>query len=203
VLVLEPSCAAVFRSDLPELLHGDEDAHRLAAQTYTFAELLHAKAPDWRPGTQLDRRAVMQPHCHQHAVLGTDADRSVAAAAGVDLEVFDAGCCGLAGNFGFEDEHYDVSMACAEDKLLPALRDTDPDTLVVADGYSCRTQIEQSDVDRTPVHLAEVLAAAVCGRRPGTDHPEQDLARRPCRPDGRERCVRPGDHHRDAVAGVS
>ena len=199
VLVLEPSCAAVFRSDLPELLHGDEDAHRLAAQTYTLAELLHAKAPDWRPGTRLDRRAVMQPHCHQHAVLGTDADRSVAAAAGVDLQVLDAGCCGLAGNFGFEDGHYEVSMACAEDKLLPALRDTDPDTLVIADGYSCRTQIEQSDVDRTPVHLAEVLAAAVCGRHPAAHHPEQDLARRPRRPDGRERPVRSGDR----MAGTS
>ena len=203
VLVLEPSCAAVFRSDLPELLHGDEDAHRLAAQTYTLAELLAQKAPDWRPATQLDRRAVMQPHCHQHAVLGTDADRTVAAAAGVDLEVLDAGCCGLAGNFGFEDGHYDVSMACAEDKLLPALRDTDPGTLVIADGYSCRTQIEQSDVERTPVHLAEVLAAAVYGRRPAADHPEQDLARRPCRPEGRERCVRSGDRHRAIVAGAS
>jgi FAD/FMN-containing dehydrogenase/Fe-S oxidoreductase len=178
VVVLEPSCAAVFRSDLPELLHGDEDAHRLAAQTYTLAELLAQKAPDWRPATRLDRRAVAQPHCHQHAVLGTDADRSVAAAAGVDLEVLDAGCCGLAGNFGFEDGHYEVSMACAEDELLPILRGTEPDTLVIADGYSCRTQIEQSDVDRTPVHLAEVLAAAVRGCRPIRDHPEQDLAGR-------------------------
>jgi Fe-S oxidoreductase len=166
-----------LRSDLPELLHGDEDAHRLAAQTYTLAELLAQKAPDWRPGTRLDRHAVMQPHCHQHAVLGTDADRSVAAAMGVDLEVLDAGCCGLAGNFGFEDGHYEVSMACAEDKLLPTLRETDPTTLVIADGYSCRTQIEQSDIDRTPVHLAEVLAAAVYGRRPGADHPGRDLAR--------------------------
>jgi Fe-S oxidoreductase len=184
VLVLEPSCAAVFRSDLPELLHGDEDAHRLAAQTFTLAELLQSKAPDWSPATRLDRSAVAQPHCHQHAVLGSDADQAVAARAGVDLEVLDAGCCGLAGNFGFEDGHYEVSMACAEDKLLPILRATDPGTLVIADGYSCRTQIEQSDVDRTPVHLAEVLAAAVRGYRPCGDHPEQDLTRRAARRNG-------------------
>jgi len=196
VVVLEPSCAAVFRSDLPELLHGDQDAHRLAAQTYTLAELLHRHAPDWRPATGLDRSAVMQPHCHQHAILGTGPDRAVAEVAGVDLEVLDAGCCGLAGNFGFEDGHYDVSMACAEDKLLPALRDIDPDTLVLADGYSCRTQIEQSDVERTPVHLAEVLAAAVRGPRPG-ERADADLAQRPSRPGT------PAQRRRLAVVGTA
>ncbi len=181
VVVLEPSCAAVFRSDLPELLRGDADARRLADLTRTLAELLHERAPDWRPPSPVRRRALVQPHCHQHAILGTGADRSVMSAAGLDAEVLDAGCCGLAGNFGFEDGHYEVSMACAEDHLLPAVRDADPDTLVLADGYSCRTQIEQSDVGRTPVHLAEVLAVGVAGN---PDHPggSLDTPARPTRP---------------------
>ena len=162
VVVLEPSCAAVFRSDLAELLPGDEDARRLAEQTMTLAELLHQRAPDWRPPA-VGWRAIAQPHCHQHAVLGFDADRQVMKSCGIDVDVLDAGCCGLAGNFGFERGHYEVSMACAEDKLLPAVRAADERTLVLADGFSCRTQLDQSDVDKAPVHLAEVLAAAVRG----------------------------------------
>ncbi|HWE88565.1 MAG TPA: heterodisulfide reductase-related iron-sulfur binding cluster, partial [Pseudonocardiaceae bacterium] len=160
VVVLEPSCAAVFRADLPDLLHGDEDARRLAGQTRTLAEVLRERAGDWQPPS-LPVHAVAQPHCHQHAVLGFDADRALLADSGADVEVLDAGCCGLAGNFGFEREHYDVSMACAEDALLPAIRAADHDAIVLADGFSCRTQIEQGDTDRKPVHLAELLAAAV------------------------------------------
>jgi len=158
VVVLEPSCAAVFRSDLPDLLYGDEDAARLAGQTVTLAELL--KDSDWHPPA-LDARAIVQPHCHQHAVLGMDADRALLADRGVDAEILDAGCCGLAGNFGFERGHYDVSMACAEHALLPAVRAADEDTLVLADGFSCRTQIEQADTGRHAIHLAELLANAV------------------------------------------
>jgi Fe-S oxidoreductase len=159
VVVLEPSCAAVFRSDLPDLLHGDEDAHRLADQTSTLAEALDS----WQP-PHVGGKAIVQPHCHQHAVLGTDADLKLLSDAGVDAEKLDAGCCGLAGNFGFESEHYDVSMACAEDKLLPAVRAADPDTLVLADGFSCRTQIEQAGTGRKAVHLAEVLAGSLRDR---------------------------------------
>ncbi len=99
----------------------------------------------------------MQTHCHQHAVLGSEADRTVLHEAGVNAEVLDAGCCGLAGNFGFERGHYDVSMACAEHALLPAVRRADPATVVLADGFSCRTQIAHGS-DRTAVHLAQVLA---------------------------------------------
>jgi FAD/FMN-containing dehydrogenase/Fe-S oxidoreductase len=159
IVVLEPSCAAVFRSELPDLMAGDEDAHRLAAQTYTLAGLLTEKAPDWHPTA--DARAIVQPHCHQHAVLGMDADRSLMDRCGIRAEVLDAGCCGLAGNFGFERGHYDVSMACAEHKLLPAVRQAEDDTLVLADGFSCRTQIEQADTGRRATHLAEVLAASL------------------------------------------
>ncbi|MCP9623694.1 FAD-binding oxidoreductase [Nocardia otitidiscaviarum] len=157
VVVLEPSCAAVFRSDLPELLHGDEDARRLAAQTRTLAELLAERAPDWQP-PQLDSHTVVQPHCHHHAILGFDPDRELLGRCGLDADVLDAGCCGLAGNFGFERGHYDVSVACAEDKLMPAVRARPPGTLVTADGFSCRTQIRELAPDTAPVHSAQLLA---------------------------------------------
>ncbi|OIN80898.1 FAD-binding and (Fe-S)-binding domain-containing protein [Mycobacterium malmoense] len=163
VVVLEPSCAAVFRSDLPELLYGDEDAHRLAKQTYTLGELLADKAPDWEP-PRIDADAVVQQHCHQHAILGYGDDRQLLVEAGVNVDVLDAGCCGLAGNFGFEKGHYDVSVACAEDKLMPALRNADPAALVLADGFSCRTQIRDLAADRRPMHVAQVLADALAAR---------------------------------------
>jgi FAD/FMN-containing dehydrogenase/Fe-S oxidoreductase len=160
VVVLEPSCAAVFRSDLPELLYGDEDAHRLAKQTYTLGEVLADKAPDWRP-PHIDADAVVQQHCHQHAILGYSHDRQLLVDAGIEPDVLDAGCCGLAGNFGFEKGHYNVSVACAEDKLMPALRKADPDALILADGFSCRTQIRELSDDRRPIHLAQAIAAAL------------------------------------------
>ncbi len=159
VVVLEPSCAAVFRSDLPELLYGDEDAHRLADLTCTLGELLANRAADWEP-PQIGASAVVQQHCHQHAVLGYTHERQLLRDAAVRAELLDAGCCGLAGNFGFEKGHYDVSVACAEDKLMPALRDADPGALVLADGFSCRTQIRDLATDRRPMHIAQVLAGA-------------------------------------------
>ena len=160
VVVLEPSCAAVFRSDLTELLYGDEDAHRLAQQTRTIGELLRERAPEWRPSVH-EHRAIMQPHCHQHAILGVDKDREMLELAGTDTRVLDAGCCGLAGNFGFERGHYHVSVACAEDKLMPAVRQADGDTTIIADGFSCRTQITHLANHRVPRHTAEVLAEAL------------------------------------------
>ena len=95
--------------------------------------------------------------------MGYDEDKALLADAGLDVNVLDAGCCGLAGNFGFEAGHYDVSLACGERTLLPAVRDAPADTLVLADGFSCRTQIEQAGTGRTPAHLAEVLAAGLRG----------------------------------------
>jgi FAD/FMN-containing dehydrogenase/Fe-S oxidoreductase len=166
VVVLEPSCAAVFRSDLPDLLHGDDDAHRLSEQTYTLGQLLRAKAPDWSPPRH-GGSAVVQQHCHQHAVLRYKDELKLLDEAGVAADMLDAGCCGLAGNFGFERGHYDVSVACAEDKMLPAIRSRDPDTLVLADGFSCRTQIRELAPDREPRHIAQLLAAAVRRNRNG------------------------------------
>ncbi|MEV5149533.1 FAD-linked oxidase C-terminal domain-containing protein [Streptomyces sp. NPDC052727] len=180
VIGLEPSCTAVFRSDAPELMPGDQDVERLAAQTRTFAEQLVHHAPDgWRP-PRLARQATVQTHCHQHAIMKFDADRELMRRAHLDADVLDEGCCGLAGNFGFERGHHEVSMAVAEQGVLPAVRGAAPDSLVLADGFSCRTQIEQGHTGRRALHLAEVLALALDGNLP-SDHPER-LADRPAGP---------------------
>lgn len=155
VVVLEPSCAAALRTDLPELLHDDPRAARLAARVLTFAEALERHAPDWTP-PRLDRPAVGQTHCHQHAVLGDAAERRLREAAGLSGDL-SGGCCGLAGNFGFEKGHFEVSAACAQEQLLPAVRDAPEGAVVLADGFSCRTQLEQLAGARGR-HLAEVLA---------------------------------------------
>ncbi|WP_214416007.1 FAD-binding and (Fe-S)-binding domain-containing protein [Sphaerisporangium fuscum] len=164
VVGLEPSCTAVFRDDAANLLAHDRDVERLREQTRTLAELLSG-TDGWEP-PRIDRPAVAQPHCHHHAVLGYDTDRELLKRAGVRLDAVD-GCCGLAGDFGFTAGHHDVSMACAEHSLLPAVRAAGPDALILADGFSCRTQVEQSDVGRRPLHLAEVLAAAQREEDPG------------------------------------
>ena len=162
VVGLEPSCTAVFRSDAREFFPDDQDVHRLSDNTVTIAELLTQHTDGWTP-PRLDGSgpvsAVAQVHCHQHAVLGWDADKDLLHDAGVDVERLDSGCCGLAGNFGFTAGHGDVSKACAESVLLPALRTADRDTVVLADGFSCRTQIHDFDSGgREAVHLAELLA---------------------------------------------
>ncbi|MEU3903065.1 FAD-binding and (Fe-S)-binding domain-containing protein [Streptomyces goshikiensis] len=156
VVVLEPSCAAALRTDLPALLPDDPRAHRLAAAVRTFAEALEQYAPHWRP-PRLDRPVAGQTHCHQHAVLGDAADRRLRERAGLTGEL-SGGCCGLAGNFGFEPGHHAVSVACAREQLLPSLdaaRDSGP--AILADGFSCRTQIAQLSPYRAH-HLAELLA---------------------------------------------
>ncbi|MFF7645565.1 FAD-linked oxidase C-terminal domain-containing protein [Streptomyces canus] len=158
VVVLEPSCAAALRTDLPELLHDDPRAACLASRVLTFAEALEQFAPDWRPPA-LNRPVVGQTHCHQHAVLGDTADRRLREAAGLTGDLA-GGCCGLAGNFGFEKGHFEVSRACAEEQLLPSVRHAPRDAVVLADGFSCRTQLEQLAGVRGR-HLAEVLAEAL------------------------------------------
>ncbi|MYR87041.1 FAD-binding protein, partial [Streptomyces sp. SID685] len=172
VIGLEPSCTAVFRSDAPELLPDNQDVQRLAGQVRTFAEqLVHHAPDDWRPPA-LARQALVQTHCHQHAVLKDDADRALMRRAHLDADVLDEGCCGLAGNFGFERGHHEVSMAVAEQGVLPAVRGAAPDSLVLADGFSCRTQIEEGGTGRRALHLAEALALALDGNLP-SDHPER------------------------------
>lgn len=160
IVVLEPSCAAALRTDLPELLPDDPRAARLSASILTFAEALERLAPDWTP-LPINRPTIGQTHCHQHAVLGDAPDRRLRTAAGLTGELA-SGCCGLAGNFGFEKGHYEVSTTCAEEQLLPAVRQAPEDALILADGFSCRTQLEQlAGVQGR--HLAEILADALEG----------------------------------------
>nr|WP_241267067.1 FAD-binding and (Fe-S)-binding domain-containing protein [Streptomyces scabichelini] len=156
IVVLEPSCAAALRTDLPELLHDDPRAARLAGLVLTFAEALERyAAPHWTP-PRLDRPVAGQTHCHQHAVLGEAAERRLREAVGLKGDLA-GGCCGLAGNFGFEKGHYEVSVACAEEQLLPSVREAPAEAVVLADGFSCRTQLAQLAGVRGR-HLAEVLA---------------------------------------------
>lgn len=180
VVGLEPSCTAVFRSDAPELMPQNEEVRRLAKQFRTFSELLVNDSPGWQP-PRLARAATVQTHCHQHAVMKYDADRELLRRAGIDAHVLDEGCCGLAGNFGFERGHHDVSMAVGELGVLPAVRETAPSSLVIADGFSCRTQIEQGGTGRRAMHLAEVLALGLDGPLPA-DHPEKLSTRPTARP---------------------
>ncbi|MER7701045.1 MULTISPECIES: FAD-binding and (Fe-S)-binding domain-containing protein [unclassified Streptomyces] len=167
LVVLEPSCAATLRTDLPELLPDDPRAAELASSVRTFAQYLEEYAPDWAP-PRLDRPVAGQTHCHQHAVLGDAAERRLLERMGLTGEL-SGGCCGLAGNFGFEKGHWEVSVACAEEQLLPAVRDAAPGTELLADGFSCRTQLDQL-AGRRARHLAEVLAEAIgdaVGEGPG------------------------------------
>ncbi|MEU8561764.1 FAD-binding and (Fe-S)-binding domain-containing protein [Streptomyces cyaneofuscatus] len=163
LVVLEPSCAATLRTDLPELLPDDPRAHELASSVRTLAQYLEEYAPDWTP-PRLDRPAVGQTHCHQHAVLGDAAERRLRERMGLTGEL-SGGCCGLAGNFGFEKGHWEVSVACAEEQLLPAVRGAEPGAEVLADGFSCRTQLDQL-AGRRARHLAEVIAEGLEDGRP-------------------------------------
>jgi len=180
IVGLEPSCTAVLRGDLTDLLDGDPRARAVAAATRTLAETLLGAGRDARPGAGpparpgpedlpwlrgrlAGKRIIAQPHCHHHAVLGYHADLAVLRAAGADTQVL-AGCCGLAGNFGMERGHYEVSAAVAEQALLPALRAAPAGTLLLADGFSCRVQASQL-AGWPALHLAELLDPRRAGRR--------------------------------------
>jgi FAD/FMN-containing dehydrogenase/Fe-S oxidoreductase len=179
VVGLEPSCTAVFRSDAAELFPDDQDVHRLRDHTLTLAELLTEHTPGWRPPA-LRRPVLTQVHCHQHAVMGWDADAKLLADADAQPEHLETGCCGLAGNFGFQPGHGDVSRACAERALLPQLREASPGVVILADGFSCRTQIHELDSGgREAMHLAELLATV---GNLGYHHPERTAAPRPAPP---------------------
>jgi FAD/FMN-containing dehydrogenase/Fe-S oxidoreductase len=172
VVGLEPSCLAVLRSDLLELLPDDPRSRPMAQSARTVAELLLESGmrtgSAWSPPDLSDTIAVVQPHCHQHAVMRFDADAELLRQSGASVTQL-AGCCGLAGNFGMERGHYDTSVAVAELQLLPALRGAPEGAVYVADGFSCRTQAEQlADVEgRTLMQLfADRLAAGDGGSAP-------------------------------------
>lgn len=160
ILGIEPSCTAVLRSDLQDLFPDDPRAQLLGENTYTLAELLsgpHAPA-DWQPPDLTGTTIVAQPHCHQHAVIGYQADLDLLRGAGAEVTTVTT-CCGLAGNFGMEKGHYDVSVSVAEQSLLPTLRSAPENAVYLADGFSCRTQASHlAEVDG--VHLAELLRRA-------------------------------------------
>jgi FAD/FMN-containing dehydrogenase/Fe-S oxidoreductase len=172
VIGLEPSCLAVFRDELVNMLPDDVDAQRLTSQSYVLSEFLAGQG--FTP-PRLHRKALVQPHCHHHAVMGFDAETRLLEAMGIDAAMPDAGCCGMAGSFGYEaGERYHVSMAAAERKLLPAIRDAADDTLIIADGFSCRSQIK-AGTERRGLHLAQVLQMAIRhGQQgPATTPPER------------------------------
>jgi Fe-S oxidoreductase len=161
VVGLEPSCLAVFRDELTNLFPDDQDARRLADQSFTLAELLVERTDGYQP-PRLSGRAIVHGHCHQKAVMGMGSDMALLEATGLQAELLDSGCCGLAGPFGFEAGHYALSMAMGEQVLLPRVRQADPGTLVIADGFSCATQVRQG-TGRPTRHLAEVLRAGLGG----------------------------------------
>jgi FAD/FMN-containing dehydrogenase/Fe-S oxidoreductase len=170
VVGLEPSCVDVFRDELVNMLPHDEDAKRLSKQTFSFVEFLTERL-DWQPPT-LQAQAVVQGHCHHRAAEKTMShDRELLDRLGLDYEILDTGCCGMAGSFGYHaGEHYDVSVAVARHSLLPKLEHVGESTLVIADGFSCRGQIEQLD-GRQPLHVAQVVQRAL--RESGRTGPEK------------------------------
>jgi FAD/FMN-containing dehydrogenase/Fe-S oxidoreductase len=156
IVGLEPSCVAVLRDELLELFPGDPRAKLLAERTYILSEFIEREGERFRL-PRMEGKAVVQGHCHHHAVMTLDAERNVLRRLGLDFQQLDSGCCGMAGSFGFEaGEHYEVAMAAGERVLFPAVRTTAPETLVLADGFSCREQIAQG-TDRQALHLAEAI----------------------------------------------
>ena len=171
MVVLEPSCCAVFRDEMLNLFPNNEDAKKLRSQTFVLSEFLNKKAPHYRIN-QLDRKALVHLHCHQKAVIGTEDEQAIMKKLGLDVHIPEKGCCGMAGAFGFEKgEHYEVSIKCGEKELLPAVRDARAGTLIIADGFSCHEQIVQR-TDAHPLHLAQVLQKAIHEGHPPP--PEQE-----------------------------
>jgi Fe-S oxidoreductase len=154
IVGLEPSCTAVLRSEARELLDSP-DAEIVARATRTLAEQL-GETPGWRPPSLAGVPVLAQPHCHHASVLGWSADERLLRDAGATVTRL-GGCCGLAGNWGVERGHHDVSVRIAEQQLLPAVRDLPEDGVLLADGFSCRTQLDQL-AGRPGVHLAQLLA---------------------------------------------
>jgi Fe-S oxidoreductase len=162
VVMLEPSCASVFRDELRKLMPGDERARRLHGQAVVLDEVLSRHPTGWQPGP-LRGQALMHGHCHQEAVIGLEGARKLLAATGLEVADTKAGCCGMAGSFGYlEGEPYRISMLTGERALLPAVRRASAETVVVADGFSCRTQIA-AGTGRRALHSAEVLRMALAG----------------------------------------
>ena len=162
IVGLEPACVSAFRDELPNLFPGHEHAERLSHQTLFFTEFLDRHVPHEQLG-RASGSALVQIHCHHHAVLEPDAEQHVLDQLGLDYEIMRSGCCGMAGAFGFERDKHDVSITAAERAMVPMIRNAASDTVILANGFSCREQIEQCTGRRTK-HIAELLANAVSTR---------------------------------------
>ena len=162
VVVLEPSCASVFRDELADLLPADKDAAGLARQTFGLAEFLQRRAGNWSSGS-LSGAAILQVHCHQKALQGSFDEEAALSRLGLAVAQPNDSCCGMAGAFGYEADHAALSVQIAERALAPAIRTAPESTLVIADGFSCREQIRQL-TGRTPLHLAQLLQRALPAR---------------------------------------
>jgi len=158
IVVLEPSCATVFRDELPNLLPDDPRSTKLRDQTLLLSEFFVRHAPNYAP-PKIDGKIIVHGHCHQRATMGMHDEMKILRATGANIELLDSGCCGMAGPFGFERDKFELSQKLAERVLLPAVRGADDETLIVSDGFSCCEQITQNGAAR-PLHLAEVLARA-------------------------------------------
>lgn len=172
VIGLEPSCLAVFRDELINLFPHDQDAERLRQQSFLLSEFLEKEGYEPPP---LNRKAVVHGHCHHKAIMRLDDEENLLNKLGMDFNVLTSGCCGMAGAFGFEEgEHYEVSIKCGERVLLPAVREAAKDTIIIADGFSCREQISQT-TDRHALHLAQVIQMAMRDGEQGAsgDYPER------------------------------
>jgi Fe-S oxidoreductase len=161
MVVLEPSCAAVFHDELLNLFPEDERAQKLSKQTFLLSEFLEKHAPEFEL-PRLDRKALVHGHCHHKSTVKMTDEEAVLRRLGVDFHCPSPGCCGMAGSFGFEADKYEVSLAVGELELLPAVRNATPETLIIADGFSCREQIAQC-TDRHALHLAEVIQMTLNG----------------------------------------
>jgi Fe-S oxidoreductase len=153
----------------------DEDARRLSKNTLTLAEFLVNEAEDYEP-PKLERKALVHGHCHQKATVGLGAEQELYEKMGLGYEVLDSGCCGLAGSWGFEEDKYDLSVKIGERRLLPAARNAEDDTILLADGFSCKTQIDHG-TDRRALHTAQVIKMALdygTGGAPRGEHPESE-----------------------------
>ena len=170
---LEPSCVSVFRDEMVNLLGEDLDARRLRDQTFLFTEFLNRFAPNYTT-PKLHGKAVVHQHCHHKSVLDKESESAVLQRTGVDFTILDDGCCGMAGAFGFEQDHYEVSMALGERALLPAVRNAETETILVADGFSCREQIAQS-TNRLALHPAQLLKLAIERRGEPEQQPLPEL----------------------------
>jgi FAD/FMN-containing dehydrogenase/Fe-S oxidoreductase len=157
IVGMEPSCLAVFKDELAGMLPHDEDAQRLARCAHHWSEFFEhydVEVP------RAVRQALLWGHCHHKATGGTDPEQRLLERMGLEVEPVNGGCCGLAGSWGFEEGKHDISMACGEQALLPAVRNAADETVVIANGFSCKTQIEQADVGRRALHVAQVMQLA-------------------------------------------